>query len=276
MDRGASKTREDAVRLTPADVEAMRVAGRFAAGLLDLVASEIRPGVTTEAIDRLVHEATEARGARSGPYLYGPRGQPRFPKHCCTSVNNVVCHGIPSDRHVLREGDIVNVDVTPVVDGFYGDTSRTFLVGEVDPEARRLVEDTIEAMRRGIAAVRPGATLGDVGHAIQRFVESRGHSVVRQYAGHGIGRVFHGPPTVAHFGRPGEGLRLEPGMTFTIEPMVNAGDWKCVTLRDGWTVVTADGSLSAQFEHTVTVTETGVDVLTLPEGRKSLDEQPEE
>jgi methionyl aminopeptidase len=268
-----SKTREDAVRLGAADVEKMRVVGRFAAGLLDMVESMIEPGVTTEQIDREIDRATRERGGRSGPYLYGPRGQPQFPKHCCTSVNQVVCHGIPSETQVLREGDIVNVDVTPVIDGYYGDTSRTFLVGEVDPEARRLVEDTFESMRRGIAAVRPGATLGDIGHAIQRFAESRGHSVVRQYAGHGIGRVFHGPPTIGHYGKPGEGLVLEAGMTFTVEPMINAGDWRCVTLRDGWTVVTADGSLSAQFEHTVTVTPTGVEVLTLGEGH-TLDLRP--
>jgi methionyl aminopeptidase len=181
-------------------------------------------------------------------------------------VNEVVCHGIPSPTHVLREGDIVNVDVTPILDGYYGDTSRTFFVGEVKPEVRRLVEDTREAMMRGIAAVRPGATTGDIGDAIQRFAESRGHSVVRQFAGHGIGSIFHGPPTIAHYGRAGTGDLLLPGMTFTIEPMINAGDWRCVLLRDGWTAVTADGSLSAQFEHTVTVTQDGVEILTRRDG----------
>jgi methionyl aminopeptidase len=259
--------RKDPVRLTPDDVERMRAAGLLAARLLDLAEEAVRPGVTTGDIDRLVDEATREAGGVSAPYRYAPHGLPPFPRHCCTSVNQVVCHGIPSDTQALREGDIVNVDVTPILGGFHGDASRTFLVGDVDPEARRLVEDTFEAMRRGIAAVRPGARTGDIGHAIQRFVESRGHSVVRQYAGHGIGRVFHGPPTIAHYGRPGEGELLVPGMTFTIEPMVNAGDWRCTTLPDRWTAVTLDGSLSAQFEHTVTVTETGVRVLTLGEGR---------
>jgi len=183
-------------------------------------------------------------------------------------VNDVVCHGIPSPTQVLEAGDIVNVDVTPRIGGYHGDTSRTFLVGRVDPEARRLVEDTFEAMRRGIAAVRPGARTGDIGHAIQRYAESRGHSVVRQFAGHGVGRVFHGPPTISHTGRPGEGEILVPGMTFTIEPMINGGDWRCAILPDHWTAVTVDGSLSAQFEHTVTVTEDGVEVLTLGEGER--------
>jgi methionyl aminopeptidase len=259
-------SRHEPVRLTPAEVEKMRIVGRFAASLLDLVAEVIRPGTTTEEIDRIVDEATKARGAISAPFRYAPRGSTPFPKHCCTSVNHVVCHGIPSPRQTLKEGDIVNVDVTPLLEGFHGDTSRTFLVGEVDPEARRLVEDTFEAMRRGIAAVKPGATVGDIGAAIQRFAEARGHSVVRQFAGHGIGRVFHAPPTIAHYGKAGEGEVLLPGMTFTVEPMINAGDWRCAILSDGWTAVTVDRSLSAQFEHTVTVTETGVEVLTLREG----------
>ena len=263
---GKTHTRRDPVRLAAHEIEKMRVVGRLAASLLDLAEKEIRPGVTTAHLDRVVDEATRAAGGVSAPYRYAPHGLPPFPKHCCTSINNVVCHGIPSETQALREGDIVNVDVTPILDGFHGDTSRTFLVGEVDPEARRLVEDTFEAMRRGIAAVRPGATTGDIGHAIQRYAEGRGHSIVRQFAGHGIGRVFHGAPTIAHYGRPGEGDLLLPGMTFTIEPMVNAGDWRTTTLPDRWTAVTIDGSLSAQFEHTVTVTETGVEILTLVEG----------
>jgi methionyl aminopeptidase len=257
---------KEPVRLGPEEVEKMRVVGRFAAGLLDKVEALIEPGVSTEDIDRLVDEETRRRGALSAPLGY-PAGSPHpFPKHCCTSVNHVVCHGIPSPHQVLREGDIVNVDVTPTIEGWHGDTSRTFLVGEVDPEVRRLVEDTFECLRLGIAQVRPGGHVGDIGAAIQRFAEGRGHGVVRQFAGHGVGRIFHGPPTISHVGRRGEGERFVPGMTFTIEPMINMGDWRCRILGDHWTVVTVDHSLSAQFEHTVTVTGDGVEVLTLAEG----------
>ena len=263
---------ETAVVLTPEEVEKMRAVGQFAASLLDHVETMIEPGLTTGEIDDYVAAQTEKAGGRSAPHGYHPAGIPApFPGHCCTSVNSVVCHGIPSKKRVLREGDIVNVDVTPTIDGYHGDTSRTFMVGMVDPEVRRLVEDTYEAMLRGIAVVRPGNTVGDIGHAIQTFAERRGHSVVTQYAGHGIGRVFHGPPSISHVGRPGKGEPFVPGMTFTVEPMINMGDWRCRPPgADHWTVVTADGSLSAQFEHTVTVTEDGVDVLTLPAG-KTLD-----
>ncbi|MEO8604300.1 MAG: type I methionyl aminopeptidase [bacterium] len=236
----------------------MRVAGRFAGELLDLVAEHIRPGMTTAELDALVDEATRSRGAVSAPYHYHG-----FPAHCCTSINDVVCHGIPDANRVLRDGDIVNVDVTPIVDGFHGDASRTYLIGSVSPIARRLVEDTYRSLWLGISAVRPGGTTGDIGHAIQRFVEPRGYSVVRQFSGHGIGRVFHTAPAILHYGRPGAGERLVAGMTFTIEPMINLGDWRCQVLKDGWTAVTVDGSLSAQFEHTVLVTDTGVEVLTL-------------
>lgn len=251
--------------LSPDERQAMREAGHFAAELLDIVEREIRPGLSTAAIDRLVDEVTRARGARSAPYGYGGRhgGTPPFPGHCCTSVNDVVCHGIPDAARVLREGDIVNVDVTPIVDGFHGDTSRTFCVGEVSPIARRLVADTRHAMWLGIQAVRPGGRVGDVGHAIQSFVEAQGWSVVREFTGHGIGREFHTAPTILHYGRPGTGEVLLPGITFTVEPMVNLGHWKTEILADGWTAVTADGTLSAQFEHTVLVTEEGVEVLTL-------------
>lgn len=244
----------------------MRTVGRFAASLLDAVEAMIEPGITTEAIDQLVDRLTRERGAISAPYGYPAGGAHPFPKHCCTSVNSVVCHGIPSPYQVLREGDIINVDVTPIIDGFHGDTSRTFIVGSCEPEVRRLVDDTFEAMRRGIAVVRPGATTGDIGHAIQSFAEARGHGVVRQFTGHGIGRIFHTEPTIFHFGRPGGGVELQPGMTFTVEPMLNLGRPGCVILSDHWTAVTRDGSVSAQFEHTVTVTEDGVDVLTLAEG----------
>ena len=249
--------------LPPEDIEKMRAAGRLAAELLDAVAQQIRPGLSTGAIDRLVDEITRAHGARSAPYGYGGHGAPPFPGHCCTSVNDVVCHGIPDDEQLLRDGDIVNVDVTPVLDGLHGDSSRTFLVGEVSPKARRLVRDTWHALWLGIREVRPGARLGDIGHAIQSFAEAQGYSVVREFTGHGIGREFHTAPSVLHYGRPGSGDLLRPGMTFTIEPMINLGQWPTSILEDGWTAVTLDGSLSAQFEHTVCVTETGVEVLTL-------------
>ncbi len=260
------RRRNQPVILQPHEVEKMRTVGRFAASLLDRVAKMIEPGLTTEDIDRFVHEETTKRGAISAPLGYPAGSAHPFPKHCCTSVNHVVCHGIPSPNHVLREGDIINVDVTPIIDGFHGDTSRTFIVGDADPEVRRLVDDTFESMRIGIAQVKPGGHVGDIGAAIQKFAEGRGHSVVRQFAGHGIGQIFHGAPTISHVGRFGDGEAFVPGMTFTVEPMINMGDWRCQILQDHWTVVTVDHSLSAQFEHTVTVTETGVDVLTLSEG----------
>ena len=244
--------------LRPLEIEQMRAAGRFAAELLDVIAPEMVPGVSTLDIDRRVDDLTRARGAVSAPYRYHG-----FPAHCCTSVNDVVCHGIPDAQRILREGDIVNVDVTPILDGFHGDASRTFMIGEVSPVAKRLVQDTYRSLWKGISAVRPGATTGDIGHAIQSYVEPRGYSVVRQFSGHGIGRLFHTAPAILHYGRPGSGERLSVGMTFTIEPMINLGDWRCQILGDGWTAVTVDGSLSAQFEHTILVTENGVEVLTL-------------
>ncbi len=239
------------------EIGQMRSAGRLAGELLDHVEREIRPGITTADIDAMVHKLTAERDAVSAPLGYHG-----FPAHCCTSINEVVCHGIPSPRRRLESGDIINVDVTPIVDGFHGDASRTFLVGDVNPIARRLVEDTYVSLWLGIAAVRPGATVGDIGYAIQSFVEPRGYAVVRQFSGHGIGRIFHTAPAVMHYGRRGEGMALRPGMTFTIEPMINLGDWRCDVLDDGWTAVTVDRALSAQFEHTVLVTERGVEVLT--------------
>jgi len=236
----------------------MRAAGRFAAELLDRLGPELCAGMSTADIDRRVDELTRARGAISATLNYHG-----YPAHCCTSINDVVCHGIPDPKRLLRDGDIINVDVTPIVEGFHGDTSRTFMIGTVPPLARRLVEDTYRSLWKGISAVRPGATTGDIGHAIQRFAEARGYAVVRQFSGHGIGRQFHTAPAILHYGRPGSGERLLPGMTFTIEPMINLGDWRCQVLQDGWTAVTVDGSLSAQFEHTVMVTETGVEVFTL-------------
>jgi methionyl aminopeptidase len=256
--------------MSPQDVARMRAAGRFAAELLDRIGPELRPGMSTKDIDCRIDELTRARGAISATLNYHG-----YPAHCCTSINDVVCHGIPDPQRLLREGDIINIDVTPIVDGFHGDSSRTFMIGEVPAIARRLVEDTYRSLWKGISAVRPGNTTGDIGHAIQSFAEARGYSVVRQFSGHGIGRLFHTAPAILHYGRPGTGERLLPGMTFTIEPMINLGDWRCQVLRDGWTAVTVDGSLSAQFEHTVMVTETGVEVFTLGAGEAMQLEAPQ-
>ncbi len=258
----AKPSKKGPIVLTPQEVEGMRKAGVLASRILEAVAGLVLPGVTTGAIDDLVDRLTREAGATSGPFRYTGGGDVPFPKHCCTSVNEVVCHGIPSHERKLRDGDIVNVDVTPVLGGYYGDTSRTFFVGKVSAEARRLVETTEEAMKRGIAVVKPGATVGDIGHAIQTFIGPTGLSIVRQFAGHGIGRIFHGPPVITHYGKPGTGITLVPGMTFTIEPMLNVGDWRCTMLDDGWTAITSDGSLSAQFEHTLTVTTDGYEILT--------------
>ena len=241
-----------------ADQEAMRVAGRLAAEALDMIGPHVVAGVSTEELDRICHEYI-VNVQRAIPAPLGYRG---YPKSICTSVNHVVCHGIPGDRR-LKQGDIVNIDVTVIKDGFHGDSSRMHVVGKVQPHAQRLIDVTYEAMWRGIRVVRPGARLGDIGHAIQRFVESNHYSVVREYCGHGIGRGFHEDPQVLHYGQPGTGLELKPGMTFTVEPMVNAGRREVRLLPDGWTVITRDHSLSAQWEHTVLVTDTGVDVLTL-------------
>jgi methionyl aminopeptidase len=243
---------------TPEEQEKMRVAGRLAAEVLDMIGPHVVPGVTTEELDRLCHDHI-VNVQRSVPANLNYRG---FPKTICTSVNHVVCHGIPNDKR-LKAGDIVNIDVTVIRDGFHGDTSRMYAVGKPAAHAQRLSEVCFDAMWRGIRAVRPGAHLGDVGHAIQRFVEENRYSVVREYCGHGIGRIYHEDPQVLHYGEPGTGLELKAGMTFTIEPMVNAGKRHVRLLGDGWTVVTKDHSLSAQWEHTVLVTATGVDVLTL-------------
>jgi len=242
----------------PHEIDAMRRAGALAAEVLEMIAPHVRAGVSTEEIDEICHRHI-VDVQKAIPANVGYRG---FPKTVCTSVNNVICHGIPSPAKVLKDGDIINIDVTVIHDGWHGDTSRMFVVGEGSVLARRLVEVTREAMYRGIRVVRPGATLGDVGHAIQSFVEAQRFSVVREYCGHGIGRVYHEDPQVLHYGQPGTGLRLEAGMTFTIEPMVNAGSRHTRLLPDGWTVVTRDRSLSAQWEHTIAVTETGFDVLT--------------
>jgi methionyl aminopeptidase len=242
---------------TADEIEAMRVAGHQAASVLQMIREHVQPGVTTGELDRICHDfIVDELKAVPAPLNY--RG---FPKSICTSVNHVVCHGIPGDKK-LKAGDIVNIDITVIQDGWHGDTSKMFFVGEPSVKARRICEVAHQAMIIGIEKVRPGVTLGDIGHAIQTFVEGQRCSVVREYCGHGIGRVFHEPPQVLHYGRPGEGVRLESGMTFTIEPMVNLGKPGTRLLPDDWTVITRDRSLSAQWEHTMAVTETGVDVLT--------------
>jgi methionyl aminopeptidase len=245
---------------TPDEIERMREVGRMAAESLSLVGELVRPGVTTQEINDFVHADTIRRGARPAPLNY--KG---FPKSVCTSINEVVCHGIPTAR-ALKEGDIVNIDVTHLYKGFHGDTSATFFVGKPSAEALLVTEVSRKCLDLGIAEVRPGGRLGDIGAAIQEFAEARGCSVVTDFVGHGIGRKFHDEPKVLHVGRRGRGDRLRPGMTFTIEPMINIGGPDVVILDDEWTAVTADGSLSAQFEHTVLVTETGVEVLTARSG----------
>lgn len=247
---------------TAAEVEAMRVVGRMAAETLCVVDEALRPGMTTDEIDALVREDTLRRGAVPAPLNYvGTGGTVPYPKSVCTSVNEVVCHGVPGARR-LQPGDIVNVDITHIFDGFHGDTSATFYVGDPSPEARLVTEVARQCLETGIAQVRPGARLGDIGAAIQQLAESWSCSVVRDFVGHGIGRRFHEEPKVEHYGPPGRGVRLRPGMTFTIEPMINLGGHRTKVLDDGWTAVTADGALSAQFEHTVLVTDSGVEILT--------------
>lgn len=243
---------------TPQDIEGMRVAGRLAAEVLQAVAPLVKPGVTTEELDAFCHDLiVNQQGAI--PANVGYKG---YPKTTCISVNNVICHGIPSTAKVLKDGDIVNIDVTVIKDGYHGDTSRMYIAGKPTVMGQRLVDVTREAMFRGIRAVKPGATLGDIGHAIQSYAEAERFSVVRDYCGHGIGKVYHDEPQVMHYGKPGQGMELREGMTFTIEPMINEGGYQTKTLPDGWTVVTRDRKLSAQWEHTVLVTATGVEILT--------------
>ena len=248
---------------TAAEQDAMRLAGRLTSEVLDMIAGHVVPGVATDELDRICHDYI-VNVQQAIPAPLGYRG---FPKSICTSVNHVVCHGIPGDRR-LKQGDIVNVDVTVIKDGFHGDSSRMFCVGKVPPHVQRLVDLTYDAMWRGIRVVQPGARLGDIGAKIQRFVEDSHCSVVREYCGHGIGRGFHEDPQVLHYGTAGTGAVLSPGMTFTIEPMVNAGKRDVRLLPDGWTVITRDHSLSAQWEHTILVTETGHEVLTLGAGER--------
>jgi len=242
---------------TPDEIEKMRVAGRLAAEVLQMIAPHVQPGITTGELDRLCHDhIINVQQAVPAPLNY--KG---YPKSICTSVNHVVCHGIPGDKK-LKKGDIINIDITVIKDGFHGDTSKMFFVGEPSIQARRLVTISHECMLKGIDQVRPGARLGDIGHAIQSHAESQGCSVVREYCGHGIGRIFHEDPQVLHYGRAGTGMEILPGMTFTVEPMINAGKKEVRLLPDNWTVVTHDHSLSSQWEHTVLVTESGHEILT--------------
>ncbi|MFT8474297.1 MAG: type I methionyl aminopeptidase [Acetobacter orientalis] len=239
------------------DFEGLRAAGRLAAATLDMITPYVQPGVTTEELNQRIHDYTLENNAIPATLNY--RG---YPKSCCISINHVVCHGIPSEKR-LQEGDIVNIDVTSILDGWYGDTSRMFFVGKVPVKAAKLVKTTYDSMMRGIEVVRPGATLGDIGHAIQTLAEANRYSVVRDFCGHGIGRTFHAEPTVLHYGRPGDGMKLKAGMVFTIEPMLNIGRPDVKILDDEWTAVTRDRSLSAQFEHMLGVTETGYEIFTL-------------
>jgi methionyl aminopeptidase len=252
-----AETRTGAIKIHgPAEFEGMRKAGRLAAECLDMLTEHVKPGVVTEHLDDLAREFILERGGLPACLFYKGYG-----KTTCISPNHIVCHGIPGER-TLREGDIVNIDVTVIVDGWHGDTSRMYGVGEVSPRARRLVDVTYEALERGLAQVRPGSTLGDVGHAIQSYAEAMRCSVVRDFCGHGLGRIFHDAPNILHFGRPGQGTVLRAGMFFTIEPMINLGKHQVKLLSDGWTAVTRDKSLSAQCEHSVGVTETGAEVFT--------------
>jgi methionyl aminopeptidase len=246
--------------------EGMRKAGRLVAECLDMLAAEVRPGVSTERIDRIVREFAFDHNAMPATLMY--RG---YRKSTCTSLNHVVCHGIPGDKP-MKEGDIVNIDVTLILDGWHGDSSRMYAVGDIPRRAERLIEVTYEAMMRGIAAIRPGGTTGDIGAAIQSFVEAQHMSVVRDFCGHGLGKLFHDEPNIVHVGRPGEGIVLRPGMFFTVEPMINLGRPHVKVLSDGWTAVTRDRSLSAQFEHTIGVTKTGVEIFTI--SPKGFDKPP--
>jgi methionyl aminopeptidase len=255
---------------TADDIAQMRIAGRLASEVLDMLTQHVAPGITTEQLDKLAHDhIVNVQGAVPAPLNYAPPGYTPYPKSVCTSVNHQVCHGIPNER-ALKSGDIVNIDVTVIKDGWHGDTSRMFIVGDGSIAAKRLCALTYEAMWKGIAKVRPGARLGDIGYAVQSFAEGQGFSVVREFCGHGIGRKFHEEPQVLHYGRPGTLEELVPGMVFTVEPMINAGKREIRELGDGWTIVTRDRSLSAQWEHTVVVTETGFEVLTVSAGTPAV------
>jgi methionyl aminopeptidase len=245
------------------DIEKMRVAGKLASEVLDFITPYVKPGITTGELDKLCHDyMVNVQKTIPAPLNYAPPGHAPYPKSICTSVNHQICHGVPGEK-VLKSGDIVNLDITVIKDGYHGDTSRMFCVGEPSIQAKRLCDITYDCMWLGISKVKPGATLGDIGHIIQSYAEKNGYSVVREFCGHGIGKKFHEDPQVLHYGRPGSGLKLQAGMIFTIEPMINAGRRDIKQLNDGWTIVTKDHSLSAQWEHTVLVTETGYEVLTV-------------
>lgn len=251
---------------SPEEIEKMRVAGRLASEVLDFITPYVKAGITTGELDKLCHDyMVDVQKTIPAPLNYAPGGHIPYPKSICTSVNHQVCHGVPGDKK-LKNGDIVNLDITVIKDGFHGDTSRTFLIGETSLQAKRLTQITYECMWIGIQKVKPGAHLGDIGAAIQKYAEDNGYSVVREFCGHGIGREFHEDPQVLHYGKAGTGPVLETGMTFTIEPMINAGKKDIRQLGDGWTIVTKDHSLSAQWEHTILVTENGYEVLTVSAG----------
>ncbi|GHD59340.1 type I methionyl aminopeptidase [Jeongeupia chitinilytica] len=259
---------------TSEDIAKMRIAGRLASEVLDFITPHVVPGVTTETLDRLCADyMRDVQGTIAAPLNYCPPGYTPYPKSICTSVNNVICHGIPNDKP-LKNGDIVNLDITVIKDGYHGDTSRTFLIGDkVPPHAKRLVQVTYDCMWIGIDQVKPGAHLGDIGAAIQKYAEKAGFSVVREFCGHGIGQVFHEEPQVVHYGKAGTGIELVPGMIFTIEPMINAGKRELKAMPDGWTIVTKDRSLSAQWEHTILVTDSGYEVLTVSAGTPARPER---
>jgi methionyl aminopeptidase len=252
------------------DIAKMRIAGRLGSEVLDYITPFVVHGVTTEQLDKLCHDyIINVQQAIPAPLNYAPDGHTPYPKSICTSVNHQICHGVPGDK-VLKNGDIVNIDITVIKDGYHGDTSRMFHIGEVSIQAKRLTELTYKAMWLGIQQVKPDATLGDIGYAIQSFAEKNGFSVVREFCGHGIGTKFHTEPQILHYGRPGAGLKLREGMIFTIEPMINAGKRDIKQMPDGWTIVTKDRSLSAQWEHTVLVTNSGYEVLTLSAGSPAM------
>jgi methionyl aminopeptidase len=255
---------------TPEEIEKMRVAGRLAAEVLDFIAPHVKAGISTAELDRLCHDyMVNVQHTIPAPLNYAPPGHNPYPKSICTSVNHQVCHGVPGDK-VLKNGDIVNIDVTVIKDKYHGDTSRMFLVGEASIAAKRLTSITYDCMWRGIKAVKPGASLGDIGYAIQSHAERNGYSVVREFCGHGIGNKFHEDPQILHYGKPGTGMKLVAGMTFTVEPMINAGKREIRQMADGWTIVTSDHSLSAQWEHTVLVTDNGFEVLTTSSGTPAM------
>ena len=254
---------EQITLLSSREIAKMRRAGALAAQLLDFLEPMIKPGVSTQEINDAAEQWTKERGAVSAPLGYGPEDNP-FPGSLCTSVNEVICHGIPNAKQILKDGDIINVDVTPIVDGYHGDTSKTFFVGTPSATAKKLVEVTEECLRLGIASVKPGARINDIGAAIQKYAEAEGFSVVRDFVGHGVSHIFHTAPQIPHYYDSKQKKKFKPGMVFTIEPMINEGTWEAEMLDDGWTAITKDGMLSAQFEHTIAVTKDGVEILTQP------------